>query len=43
MVSNALNMELQELLDILHHLRQDCQDDPAYQALRQALPAAWPL
>ena len=43
MVSNALNMELQELLDILGRLRRDCREDPEYQELRQALPAEWPL
>jgi len=43
MVSNALDMQLQELLDLLRHVQQDCQDDPAYQELRQALPAEWPL
>ena len=43
MVSSALNMDLQELLDTLARLQRDCGADPQYQALRSALPADWPL
>jgi hypothetical protein len=43
MVSNSLDMELQELLDMLERLRRDCGEDPEYQELRQALPEEWPL
>jgi hypothetical protein len=43
MVSSAIGMELQELLDTLERLRRDHGDDPDYQALRGALPADWPL
>ena len=43
MVSNALDMELQALLDLLSHLQRDCREDPEYQELRRALPEEWPL
>jgi hypothetical protein len=43
MVSNSLDMELQDLLDMLRRLRRDCGEDPEYQELRQALPDEWPL
>lgn len=43
MVSNSLDMELQELLDILGRLRRECSEDPEYQELRRALPEEWPL
>ncbi|HLH22686.1 MAG TPA: hypothetical protein VK066_09195 [Chloroflexota bacterium] len=43
MVSSAVNMELQELLDTLERFRRDYRDNPEYQALRAALPADWPL
>jgi hypothetical protein len=43
MVSSALNMELQELLDILDRVRRECSDSPEYQQLRQRLPAEWPM
>jgi hypothetical protein len=43
MVSNALDMELQALLDLLSHLRRDCREDLEYQELRRALPEEWPL
>ena len=43
MVSNSLDMELQELLDILSHLHRDCSADPEYQEFRRALPDEWPL
>jgi len=43
MVSNSLDMALQELLDILGRLQRDCGEDPEYQELRRALPEEWPL
>jgi hypothetical protein len=43
MVSSALNMELQELLDTLDRLRREFGDRPEYQRLRRKLPADWPM
>ena len=43
MVSSALNMELQELLDTLDRVRRECGDSPEYQQLRQRLPVEWPM
>ena len=43
MVSNSLSMELQELLDILGRLQQQCSGDSEYQELRGSLPEDWPL
>jgi hypothetical protein len=43
MVSNSLDIELQELLDMLSRLQRDCHDDYEYQELRRALPEEWPL
>jgi len=43
MVSSALNMELQELLDTLARVRQEFSDSLEYQMLRQRLPADWPM
>jgi len=43
MVSSALNMELQELLDTLGRVRREFGDRPEYQRLRQPLPADWPM
>ena len=43
MVSNSLDMELQELLDMLGRLQRDSREDPEYQELRRALPEEWPL
>jgi hypothetical protein len=43
MVSSALDMELQELLNILGRLQRDYREDPEYQELRRALPDEWPF
>ncbi len=43
MVSSALNLELQELLDMLDRLRREFGDSQGYQKLRQQLPADWPM
>jgi hypothetical protein len=43
MVSNSLNMDLKELLQILKRLRRKYGDDPEYRKLRGALPHDWPV
>ncbi len=43
MVSSALELELEELLDTLARLNREAGDDPAYREPRSALPADWPL
>ncbi len=43
MVSNSMNIELQDLLDILTGISRDLSDDPEYQELRAYLPQEWPL
>ncbi len=43
MVSSAIKMNLQDLLDALERFRHAYADDPEYQELRSALPADWPL
>jgi hypothetical protein len=43
MVSNSLNMELQELLETLERVQRECGNDPEYQELRRGLPEDWPI
>ncbi len=43
MVSNSLNMELQELLETLERVQRECVSDPEYQELRRGLPEDWPI
>jgi hypothetical protein len=43
MVSNAIEMDLQELLATLERLRREHAQDDDYLKLRAALPADWPL
>jgi len=43
MVSNSLNMELQELLETLERVQRECGNDPEYQELRRDLPEDWPI
>ena len=43
MVSSALNMSAEELLEVLGRLRRKHADDPEYQELRSTLPADWPI
>ena len=43
MVSSALKMELDELLDTLTRFRREFADDAEYQRLRDELPADWPM
>jgi len=42
MVSNSLNMELQELLETLERVQREYGNDPEYQELRRGLPEDWP-
>jgi hypothetical protein len=43
MVSNSLELGLQELLDTVERLRREHGSDPNYQELRKELPDEWPL
>jgi hypothetical protein len=43
MVSNAIDMDLEELYATLERLRVEHAIDEDYQQLRGALPADWPL
>ena len=43
MVSSALSITLEELLEELERIRRDYADDPEYQELRSALPDDFPL
>jgi len=43
MVSNSLNIELQELLALLDSMKIESAGDPEYQELRGHLPEEWPL
>jgi len=43
MVSNALKMSEEELLEALEQLRKKYANTPEYQKLRQDLPKGWPL
>jgi hypothetical protein len=43
MVSNTIEMDLQELLSTLERLRREHAQDEEYVKLRRALPADWPL
>jgi hypothetical protein len=43
MVSSAINMDLDELLEALERFRVEYADAPDYQGIRSALPADWPL
>ena len=43
MVSSALDMDLQTLLETLERFRRDFGDDAEYQRLRGELPADWPM
>lgn len=43
MVSNALNLDLQELLDVLRHIKKKFARTPEYKELRRDLPADWPM
>jgi hypothetical protein len=43
MVSNALKMSEEELLEALEQLRKKYANDPEYKKLRRDLPKDWPL
>jgi hypothetical protein len=43
MVSNALELDLEELYATLERLRVESADDAQYVDLRSALPSDWPL
>ena len=43
MVSNSLNIDLQEFLKTLRRLGQEHGDGAEYQKLRGELPRDWPL
>ena len=43
MVSNSLNIDLQELLETLRRLRKEHGASAEYQKLRRELPEDWPL
>ena len=43
MVSNTLEMELEDLYATLERLRVEAADDADYVELRSALPRDWPL
>lgn len=43
MVSSALDLELDELLERLARIRKKWKDDPGYKKLRATLPKSWPM
>ena len=43
MVSSALGMPLEELLEKLERFQREYADDPEYRELRSALPEDFPL
>jgi hypothetical protein len=43
MVSSALDMSDDELLEALRRIRDENAEDPEYQELRSTLPAEWPI
>ena len=43
MISNSLDMELQELLDILQRVRRKFSGDGEYHEVRHQLPSDWPM
>jgi hypothetical protein len=43
MVSNVLDMEQQELVDLLKTFRRTYADDAEYARLRAQLPRSWPF
>jgi len=43
MVSNTLNMDLKELLDILQRLRREYGRTKEYREIRQEFPDDWPI
>ena len=43
MVSNTLEMELEELVATLKRIGETCGEDPEYRKLRAPLPDDWPV
>ena len=43
MVSSALDMDLQDLLDTLERFRRDYAEDPEYRRLRADRQTDWPM
>jgi len=43
MVSNSLNMDLEELLGALKRLKRAFSDTPEYKAMRKEVPKDWPM
>ena len=43
MVSNAIDMDLEDLYATLERLRVEHGQDPEYLRLRRVLPAEWPI
>ena len=43
MVSNVLEMDQQELIEVLKTLRKKYAGDPEYAKLRAELPKGWPI
>ncbi len=43
MVSNSLDMDLNELLAAIKKMRRQHGDDAEYQKMRAELPSDWPL
>ena len=43
MVSNTLEMELDDLVATLKRVGETCGEDPEYRKLRAPLPGDWPI
>ena len=43
MVSNTLNMDLDELVAALKRIGESCRDDAEFVEMRDRLPADWPF
>ena len=43
MVSSAVKMEEEDVVQTLKRLRLEHKDDPKYQELRKELPKKWPI
>lgn len=43
MVSNTLDMEIEELVATLKRIGETCGEDPEYRKLRAPLPDDWPI
>ncbi len=43
MVSSAIDMDLEGLLEVLKRIRAKHADDPAYKRWRKEFPKSWPM